>query len=198
MNAAAGRWDATRDPDEVLVMVSALRTILVDGLLDQVVSVKRRMLFADTAISENPAPEGARRYGSGGLARIVMSKDETAVLPLCHSPDRPIRWVRHRDWWSTGQPVKKDGLSVSREFLIYELANTDGLHLDSHLDAEFVALNQPFSNMTLRHPDGSESTLDGAVAASVRQIAWETDHSITVALATLALSPDPIAESEEK
>jgi hypothetical protein len=188
MNAAAARWDSTHDDDEVIVMATCLRTLLGpnDFLLNRVLPVKRGVLFLDGSLP--PPGPSTTFWGVGGLALVLFEAESAAVRPAfaCAGHD-PQRFVRFHEWWEKDKPAMHDQLSVSRQFLVLETANTDAIHVDVVLDAEYDKISRALPNWKLKDKDGTERGTEGFVAACIRQIAWELERTLAVELALRSL-----------
>lgn len=175
-------------------MAGLLRVLLVDRLIDRAVSLKR-MLFFDSEL-RHPGDRGDNvvgRIGVGGLTVIEMGSEFTRIVPRCLVPndDPEPTFMRFQTWWHTARPIKWSRYSYSREFVVYETANTDAVHVSDTLDADYARLSGPLPGVTFTAADGTELDTRGVVAAAIRQIAWEVDRSLTVALASRKLvGPD--------
>lgn len=189
MSAAAKRWDDTRDPEEVVVMAVALRTMLIDRLVDRVISLKRALFF-DSA-NEIP-PHSGIWIGSGGLTSFQMGDGPTRCLPLCQIEGwSPVqRFARFNSWWSVQQPVVLNELRVSRYFLIDRAADTDGAHVAQALDVEYSKLMSPAEGISFSDSRPEVAELHSVGPAAVRQIAWEVERTLTVALASKQIGLD--------
>lgn len=197
---AATRWDMDREPNDVVIMAGALRLMLNDGLIDRVVRIKqtanvrRGIEFCDTATPAFELPPGAQgaMVGVGGLTIMMLGPPgaQSGLIPLCQAPSpgpMEIRWSAFEPWWKKATPVRKNDLAVTREFVVCEAANTDGIHIDELLDADYHELTTAIQGLTIQPSGGSPNPVDGIAAASIRQIAWEVEHTLVVALATLRL-----------
>jgi hypothetical protein len=92
-----------------------------------VVSVKRKVLFCDGSIAlEPPAPGVVQRMGVGGLAVITIGPDGAGIEPVFTMKGPEPKWIRFREWWHAQQHVVYNDVTRSREFLVTEVANTDG------------------------------------------------------------------------
>lgn len=142
LRAAAERWDNGRSDDEVVIMASTLRIIFEppDQLLNRVVSMKR-VLFVDSQPSQ-PAPPGTVYFGVGGFVVSSLAMNDAYLAPLCHQSgyDPGLHFIRFHDWWDTRRPLRLDNRTFTRQFLVHETANTDAVHVDPVLDAEYNEL----------------------------------------------------------
>jgi hypothetical protein len=193
LKAAALRWDSSDNDDDVVTMAVCLRTLLGDGdrLLDRVVSMKRSLFFDSPP--ELPARhDGGAWMGVGGLAVMMMGPEATrSVVPLCHIPNfaPPERYLRFREWWDVQTPVCHDANAWTRRFVVQEVANTDGVHVATHLDDDYVRLSGPLQNVTMtRAGETTQRPVTGVMPAAIRQIAWEVDRTITALLASERLA----------
>lgn len=156
-------------------MVTALRVLLIDRLLDKVVRMDH-MRFFDTSL---PAIPGAS-FASGLTVAAVGGTRGSGIRPLCQTeasgPLHPTR--RFAEWWDRDTVVRHGSSQWTRKFLVYEMANTDSMHIDSELDADYNVLSGPVPNLTFGTADGSQVPADGTAEASVRQIAWEVAHTL--------------------
>lgn len=80
------------------------------------------------------------------------------------------------DWWDRDLAVRHGTSGWTRRFLVYEMANTDAVHVDSR-DDDNVTLSGPLETVVLSGLDG-ERPADGFAAASLRQIAWEVEKTL--------------------
>lgn len=189
MNGAAARWDETQRPDEVIIMALALRTMLgnQDRLMDRVLPVGRGVLFCDSALS--PSGSGSQsRIGVGGLTVLRLGAAGSAgIVPLCHLAEHdPQKFVRFHTWWRQDVPVVHNAVQRSREFLVTQLANTDGVHVDSVLDPDYHQIAGPVTGLTFKS-HGVDTPATGVAGACIRQIAWELDRTLAVGLASRSL-----------
>jgi hypothetical protein len=183
MRSAGVAFDAGAT-DEALRLPVDLRLLLLYGrgqpLLHQPGLIKK-MAFTDTG--PNPPP-GARSLGSsGGLVvfkmTIIPAADACAgiVAPLGNGP--PDRYAnparRYPQWWRQDRPiVGNDDQRYSREFVVIQMANTEGAHVDAYLDGDYEALRRDTLGWTFSDGNGPDRPIDGnVVTASIRQVAYE-------------------------
>ncbi|MDJ0426010.1 hypothetical protein QNA19_08780 [Rhodococcus fascians] len=196
LTVAGNAYDAG-DEDQAVVLASILRLLLSEGdrLINRVTSI-RKMRFTDTAI--HPTDD----YAIGGLGYGLTSILATAVGPghlrggriVAPLGREIVGSVVFRDWWSRDLVVyPTSGPAMTRQFVVEEMANTDGIHVDSRLNGRYEALTRDNHGFTM---DGAEVT--GNVAhAAVRQIAWETQHSLQIALPDLVGTDLPMKREDD-
>lgn len=181
------------DDDQVVTIAGILRLMLQDGLVSKVTPVDA-IEFADTAQHLEEA-NAERGYGFG-VTRIMVYADEHSggriVAPLGGAfPEGDPPTLPYERWWSTDIAVyPTKGPFLTRQYVVYEMANTDGIHVDDLLDENYDALTQDNHGFQYNgHP------ITGNLAtAAVRQIAWETQHTLHRVLPELC-GPDFPSES---
>lgn len=182
LRTAGAGWDQTRGEEHIVSISLALRVLLLDGLVDRVQALKR-MLFVDTA--QHPPP-GAHMIG-GGLTVSRIGDNESKIIAICEIPgidehvENPV--LPFPRWWDKDEAVRHGSDAYTRRFLVYEAANTDGVHVDPELDADYDRIMGAVPNMTFGNAAGEQWPVTGVAAASLRQIAWEVDRSLTANLA---------------
>jgi hypothetical protein len=175
LSKAATEFDAG-DDDQVVVLAMILRVLLSDRLIDKVTPLDQ-LRFSDTA--QHPEdPSTIRAYGYG-ITRILIYADEQSggriVAPLGDGYPDEGPTVLFDDWWSRDRVVYPTaGPFVTREYVVYEMANTDGVHIDPLVDVDYDALTRDSHGFAF-----NGVTVAGNVAsAAVRQIAWETQQTL--------------------
>jgi hypothetical protein len=175
LSKAAAEYDAG-DDDQVVVLAAILRVLLTDRLVEKVTPLDQ-MGFSDSA---DRLEEGVAAGYGYGLTRILAYAGEQAggrvVAPLggayCENPPPTVPF---QDWWSIDKVVYPTNRpSLTREYVVYEMANTDGIHVDTQLDVDYDALTRDNHGFMI---DGVAVT-GNIASASVRQIAWETQHTL--------------------
>lgn len=190
LRTAGTGWDETRGEEHIISISLALRVLLVDGLVDKVQALKR-LLFVDTAFYP---PAGGGEFIGGGLTVSMLGSDESKVAALCEVGDTdqieyPVRLFPR--WWDKDEAVRHGSDAFTRRFLVYEAANTDGVHIDPELDADYDRIMGAVPNMSFGTPAGEQLPVTGVAAASLRQIAWEVDRSLTANLALHDIAGPP-------
>jgi hypothetical protein len=147
-------------------------------LLDRVRAVKR-MLFVDSVPRIGGAPLPNDVVG-GGLTMLAIGTGPRSVQPICWLPtdNVPISYAPFARWWEKDLAVKHGGAGYTRSFLVYEMANTDAVHTDEHLDASYESLKGAISGITVTFGGGPQVPVGGVAEASMRQIAWEVAHTL--------------------
>jgi hypothetical protein len=168
------------DEDQAVILAGILRLLLSDGFINRVISMKK-LRFTDTA--HHPQEQGAIGGHGFGITRILAANDwlngeprgGRIVAPLGETDPETYSTVVFRDWWSRDfaiYPTNRPALT--RKYVVHEMANTDGIHIDSRLDGDYEALTR----------DNHGFQVNGALvtgnlaSAAVRQIAWETQHTL--------------------
>ena len=175
LSKACSDFDAD-DDDQLVFLASILRTMLTDRLVDQVTPLDA-IEFSDTA---QHFEDGAVRGYGFGITRIMIYADEQSggriVAPLGGAfPDSEPPTVPFADWWSRDHVIyPTKGQFLTRQYVVYEMANTDAVHVDGFLDEDYDALTR--DNHGFQY-NGKPITGNVATAA-IRQIAWETQHTL--------------------
>jgi hypothetical protein len=185
----AGRDFDAGDEDQTVVIAGILRLLLVDGLINRVTSLKK-LRFTDTAY--HPTDEGALGGFGCGITRIQAYGEGKPggkiTAPLGETDPDKYPTVVFRDWWSRDLVVyPTHGPLLTRQYVVREMANTDGIHIDSRLDGDYDALTRDNHGFRI---DGSSVT-GNVASAAIRQIAWETQHTLHRALPDLCGSDFP-------
>jgi hypothetical protein len=136
----------------------------------------RSMPFHDSAGPLNPRNLMAEH----NLVMIRMTNEGARYIPILSDSPQPVRPVRFLDWWNN--PVLKDqaGMTFCRRELILHVADTDGgAHVDSELDAQYMALSRANSLGWQFSANNIVKALEGRPElACIRQIAHELLGSI--------------------
>lgn len=179
LSKAAAEYDAG-DHDQIAIIAGLLRILLTDRLVDHAAPLDQ-LEFSDTTYRLPATSPGGYGYG---LARILHDPGPPdsgrIVAPLGGQyQDIAMPTVAFPDWWKTDKVIYPTNRPVlTREYVVYEMANTDGLHIDTELDEDYDALTRDNYGFTI-----NGLLVTGNVAhASVRQIAWETQHTLHRAL----------------
>ncbi|ORX18480.1 hypothetical protein AWC31_14350 [Mycolicibacterium wolinskyi] len=185
LSKAASEYDAG-DDDQVVIMAAILRVLLADRLIDRVTPLDQ-LAFTDTC-DRLPA-DAVAGYGYG-ITRIKIFaglQSGAIVAPLDGGyRDKQPPLAPFSEWWSKDAAIFPTNRQFrTREFVVYEMANTDGIHVDPDLDADYDALTRDNHGFQI-----NGVTVTGNLAsASVRQIVWETQHTLHRALPSLC-GPD--------
>ncbi len=195
LTSSGAAYDAG-DEDQTVVLASILRLLLADRFIDRVTSM-RAMRFTGTAT--HPTDENAiGGYGFGITAlRLYLNEDGRSsgriVAPLGSEVAdgvNPLRTSNFHEWWERDLAIYPTaGPRLTRKFVVTEMANTDGIHIDPTLDGRYDSLTRDDHGFMV---DGLP--VSGNVAhAAVRQIAWETQHSLQEALPSLVGTDLPMS-----
>jgi hypothetical protein len=162
-------------------LATAVSTLVRDGrrnthpLLEQI-GVRAEMQFLSTArpLALNVKPDTPLlliRSGPDGFS-LVPKKDVPVLVPESH-------WLPFPDWWA--EPIFGDakGQRLTREELVKSIRDQDGgAHVDPVLtDAAYKLLKAGEVGVQLTS-QGRQVPIEGAQLASMRQIAWELEHSL--------------------
>jgi hypothetical protein len=171
------------DNDQVVAMAGLLRGLLQDRLIDHVTSLDQ-LQFADTA---DRLPDGAITGYGYGITRVLLvdlgeeHEGEHRIIGRIVAPlggaykEEPVPTAPFSTWWTEDQVVYPTSLEfLTRKYVVYEMANTDALHIDTEMDADYDALTRDTHGLEV---NGSPITGDLASAA-VRQITWETQYTM--------------------
>jgi hypothetical protein len=163
---------------EIKRIAQALRILLHDtrhskSLLGQL--GKKRLLFVDSAMTQHPM----NFLGMTGLCALVMSPPPPRYVASACTPFEMDHWmIPFETWWrDTVISVPSESYSISRSALVLARADQDGgAHVDPRLEEWYYR--------TSRENVGGMSAIDGSdlgsyVDASIRQIAFEVEHSIS-------------------
>lgn len=193
LSKAAREYDEG-DDDQVVIMAAILRVLLHDRLIDRVTPLDQ-LDFADTA---DRLPAGAIAGYGYGITRIRIYAGQQSggriVAPLggAYRETEPPT-ASFADWWSkdaviyaTNRPFR------TREYVVYEMANTDAIHVDPDLDADYDALTRDTHGFQFNGvPIGGN-----LASAAVRQIVWETQYTLSRVLPALCGSDFPDSPDE--
>lgn len=196
LSTACAAFDAG-DDDHVVDIAAYLRLLLQDRLIDKVTPLGA-IEFADTA--QHLEEEDAERGYGFGVTRIMVYEDGRdggrIVAPLGGAfPEgaEPPRLPFAR-WWSSDFAVyPTKGPFLTRQYVVYEMANTDGIHVDDLLDEDYDALIQDTHGFQYN----GHSITGNVATAAVRQIAWETQHTLHRVLPDLCGPDFPSASPTE-
>jgi hypothetical protein len=172
----AGREFDAGDEDQTVVLAGMLRLLIADELINRVISMKK-LRFTDSA--QHPEDDGALGGFGCGITRIFAYGEGRPGgrigAPLGDADSDEYPTVVFRDWWLRDRVVyPTHGPLLTRQYVVREMANTDGIHIGSKLDGDYDALTRDNHGFRI---DGASVT--GSVAnAAVRQIAWETQHTL--------------------
>ncbi|GAT01308.1 hypothetical protein [Mycolicibacterium fortuitum] len=185
LSKAANEYDAG-DDDQVVIMAAILRVFLTDRLIDRVTPLDQ-LAFTDTCDRLPASAIGGYGYGITRFKVSAGLQSGSIVAPLGNAyREKQPPVAPFDEWWSKDHVIFPTNRQFrTREFVVYEMANTDGIHVDADLDADYDALTR----------DNHGFQLDGVMvggnlaSAAVRQIAWETQHTLHRALPALC-GPD--------
>ena len=164
-------------------MAGILRALLHDRLIDHLTPLDE-LQFADTA---SRLPDNATAGYGFGITRILIAAHGDgfcgriiASLGAAYE-EAPPPTTPFAAWWSQDEAVYPTNLSfLTREYVVYEMANTDAIHIDTELDVDYEALTRDNHGFTL---NGMPETVTGDLAsAAIRQIVWETQYTLNHAL----------------
>ncbi|WP_134047890.1 hypothetical protein [Mycobacteroides franklinii] len=193
LSKAAREYDAG-DDDQVVVMAAILRVLLTDRLIDRVTPLDQ-LDFADTA---DRLPAGAVAGYGYGITRIKIYAGQQSggriVAPLGGAyREREPPTVPFTDWWSKDSVIYATNRPFrTREYVVYEMANTDAIHVDPDLDADYDALTRDTHGFQFNGiPIGGN-----LASAAVRQIVWEAQHTLHRVLPDLCGSDFPDSPDE--
>jgi hypothetical protein len=190
LSKAAAEYDAG-DDDQVVNLAGIMRTLLTDRLIDHVTSLNQ-LHFSDSAYLLPATAVGGYGYG---LTRILAYQSGGRIVaPLGGAyRENPPSTVLFEDWWKNDNVVYPTNRQpLTREYVVYEMANTDAIHIDPELDEDYDALTRDNHGVTV-----NGITITGNLAsASVRQIAWETQHTLHRVLPNLCGSDFPSTPEE--
>jgi hypothetical protein len=162
---------------EAVRLATSLRVLLHEGqgscLLRQLHLIKR-LRFLDTAVRPEP---GQRIVAGGGLVILKMvygpSSGATVEAPLDRRPPTNPD-LRFSAWWRDAVIRGSDDQLHTREFLVREMANTEGAHVDAFVDGDYDALTTDAAGWSHYRDGTTWSPIAGDIAAaSIRQIAHE-------------------------
>jgi hypothetical protein len=152
---------------------------------------------SSTKAADRLPDDAVAGYGYG-ITRILlyagMESGGRIVAPL-GGPyrDQPPPTMPFQGWWSrdaviypTNRPFR------TRQYVVYEMANTDGIHVDPNLDADYDALTRDTHGFVVNGiPVGGN-----LASAAVRQVVWETQHTLHRVLPDLCGSDFPDTSAE--
>lgn len=154
-------------------------------------AVKDQLRYEDTTLRHIELPAGSTVIHSGIVITEMAFGPRSGVrfaAPLGDLPPERIGPpVPFQDWWEPAVLTDSRGNSFSRKSYILSLANQDGgAHVDPELQKAYAALSKDNSLGRWGSDDeGVERPLDNIVLASVRQIAYELDISLSKQLREL-------------
>jgi hypothetical protein len=139
--------------------------------------IKDRIRWTDTSIFPSRYVQMADH---GGLALAMFNGSQWAYKPFLDvlAPNRVNKPVVFEVWWER-EIVVRDGESLTRRRFVLNAANkTGGAHVDPKLDA---AYEEMLTEGLWASTEFSTPAADmGDIAlANVRQIAWETEQTLT-------------------
>lgn len=187
ITSSAKAYDNGFEAESKRIAVS-LRLLLHDtaqshSLLQQL-GLKAALMWIDTAIPINPNNLLPSHPGLV-LMRVTTRESGTMgsyVPPLGDlSPDRTHPPASFGPWWNTEVMRDSDGQTWSRKDLILTLANKEGgAHVDPNLTDKYEEMvRRNGLGWTASHRPGIGEPFQGnAVAAAVRQIAYEVEESL--------------------
>lgn len=193
MSTAAAAYD-DGDDDQIVVLAALLRGLLTDRQIDHVTPLDS-LMFTDSA---DRLPDGAHHGYGYGLTRIQaydgMMTGGRIIAPLGGAyrhqspPTTPFA-----KWWSEDLVLFPTGREFrTREYVVYEMANTDAIHVDPELDEDYDALTRDNHGFKI-----NDIEVTGNLAsAAVRQIVWETQHTLHRAVPDLCPSGFPDVSDE--
>lgn len=181
LQSSGDLWDQGHH-EQTISLVTALRVLFVGeggaGLLNRVTRLKD-LRMTDSAWIPPTTPNTA--YFGGGLTVFALSANQPTVVPRCQAertmnpqPEHPT--TRFSDWWDRDLAVRHGDSGWTRKFLVYEMANTDAIHVDAR-DNDYVTLSGPLDTVVFSGING-ERPADGFGPASLRQIAWEVQTTL--------------------
>jgi hypothetical protein len=191
LSDAAAQYDAGNE-DHVTNMAIHLRSLLTERLIDKVTPLDQ-LCFTDTA---DRLPEGPVAGYGFGLTRIRADagwEDGSVgggqvVAPLGGAfEEHPPPTVPFPDWWSQAVIYPTNRPFLTREYVVYEMANTDAVHVDPVLDEDYEALTRDNHGFKI-----NDLEVTGNLAhATIRQITWETQHTLHRSFPALCQSGFP-------
>ncbi len=148
---------------------------------------RERLRYIDTA----PPVDPRNLMPMCGLAAQQITDDEAGARWIAtldqQPPERTGRMSPFGTWWRG--VVTRDAQTThwSRERLVLMVANEDGgAHVDPGLSETYHALTRENAMGWRFHATGTDDDgvpfLNGPVLASIRQIAWELEHTLSLFL----------------
>jgi hypothetical protein len=166
------------------------------ALLAQVGELKSTTPFIDTALRDDPANLITSRFG---LVLMKMTAGvEATWVPRAEVPGPPTpgalpRYVPFKSWWEDGVLRDAKGTSWSRKGIVLAIANKEGgAHIDPEQPLDVRAIEKDNSmGWTYSDPLKTDEPMsNGPLMPSIRQIAYELEHTILRALRSeLAFTP---------
>jgi hypothetical protein len=180
LRASAASYDAGFE-GEARRLATTIRVLVHDtksshSLLGQM-GLKDRIRWTDTSLEPDPPWVASH----GGLAMTVLSPGGSRYLPvLDRLSERRIREpVAFDEWWTKEIVSDEHGDALTRRRFVLTTANeTGGAHVDPKLNVAYERLVASSS-----YPGVESSTprseMGDIALANVRQIAWETEQTLT-------------------
>ncbi len=142
------------------------------------------MAYLDTSLPVNP--QNLLSHGGLVILRMIGGIGATWV-PRAAVPGPPVPGAEHRDvpfgtWWTTGVIKDHNGVLWSRSRIVREVANKEGgAHVDPTQPMDLRAIEEENSMGWSYHDPlvGDQPMSHGPLMPSIRQIAFELEHSIT-------------------
>jgi hypothetical protein len=197
LRASSSRFDDGIEA-EAKRMATTIRLLVHDtnrsfSLLEQL-DVKRRLWWFDTGHRLPPAGPGLVMR-SFALATMQISTHDglSFFAPFDENlvPSRKGPPTRFKEWWTRIVLEDETQTGFSRRDLVLALANKDGgAHIDPGLDEPYRQLSRHNSfgwvsytgDQSGQIPQPSDPPRNSVVAASVRQIAFETARTLEAQL----------------
>ena len=157
------------------------------ALLAQVGELKR-MPFINTSAPINPR-NLLKAHGGLVIMRIATGIGATWVprVGLPPAPDAQPRDAQFAPWWNTDVMRDSDSTLWSRKRMVLAIANKEGgAHIDPEQPVDVHAIEEENSmGWTYQDPiKGDQPMSEGPLLPSIRQIAYELEHSIVRHLAS--------------
>lgn len=129
---------------------------------------------------ENPPP---RSFFAPPLCMIRMSAEKVSCVPHCHaSAEVPPEWPRvsFSKWWESTVFRATNGRTLTRKNVVFHLRSQDGgSHVDRVIKEEAYHWLRVDLDPSVRAGVGNkQGPITNAHWATMRQIAWELDHSL--------------------
>ena len=180
---SAGLFDAGQ-PGHALNLAVRLRVMLHDtkgshSLLGQI-GIKERLTFLDTALDPEPGNEASTAIV---MIHLGTSGSQIFTPPLGNLSPRRQRKPRKSfdEWWHSVVILDRPRNEFTREGLVLALAHWEGgAHVDPEWESAYADVAKNGSlGWILSSESGIRPLIENPVPASVRQIAFEVDQTLT-------------------
>jgi hypothetical protein len=175
-----GRQSASRTRPNVILHDAKRRTV---SLLTQI-GVKEKIPFVSSAVPVNPN----NLLAEMPLVMVRLTDHGADYLPLCSVGGGPIppRQMSFDEWWNEPIFTDRQKATLSRRTLVQTLRDQEGgSHFDDEIkDAIYRAVAYDNAAGWLHGPPGGpgKPINPGPHFASMRQIAWEIEQSLSSGL----------------